>query len=72
MEEVNRNRIVIKILRYLKYLKFFLKNIGNPEKHANFFSKLTFSWLNPLLLTGYKRPLEVDDLYEIPQNYKVY
>lgn len=36
---------------------------------ANFFSKLGFSWLNPLLLLGYKRPLEMSDLHEIPSKY---
>ena len=30
---------------------------GNPEKAANFLQRLTFGWLDPLLILGYKRPL---------------
>lgn len=33
-----------------------------PESNANFLSKFTYSWLSPLLLTGWKRPLENSDL----------
>lgn len=43
--------------------------INALEMRANFFSKLGFSWLNPLLLLGYKRPLEMSDLHEIPSKY---
>ena len=33
------------------------------EYHANFFSLLTFQWINPLMTVGYKRPIEVQDIY---------
>lgn len=35
----------------------------SPEERAGFFSKLTFSWMNPLLELGVQRPLEEKDLY---------
>lgn len=37
---------------------------------ANIFSRLLFSWLNPLLVLGYKRPLESSDLYEVPPQFR--
>lgn len=39
-----------------------------PESTANWLSILTFSWLNPLIRTGYTRPLQADDLYDMPGN----
>lgn len=37
----------------------------NPRETAGLFSRATFSWMNPLLMTGYQRPLDSDDLYEL-------
>ncbi|KAF4336771.1 multidrug resistance-associated 1 [Fusarium beomiforme] len=39
-----------------------------PELHANWLSILTFNWLGRLLRTGYTRPLQADDLYDMPSN----
>ena len=39
-----------------------------PELTANWLSILTFNWLSPVLGTGYTRPLQVDDLYDMPSN----
>jgi hypothetical protein len=36
-----------------------------PADHANFFSLLTYSWLNPLLELGKSKPLEESDLYRL-------
>lgn len=36
-----------------------------PERHANIFSKITFSWMNPLMQRGYKRPLTDKDVWEL-------
>ncbi|KAK0727269.1 ATP-binding cassette transporter protein YOR1-like protein [Lasiosphaeria miniovina] len=36
-----------------------------PEHTAGFFSSLFFFWMGPLMQTGYKRPLELNDLYSI-------
>lgn len=38
----------------------------SPERFSSLYSKLTFSWLNPLLEIGIKKPLEDFDLYQIP------
>ncbi|KAL2016707.1 hypothetical protein VTK56DRAFT_3170 [Thermocarpiscus australiensis] len=36
-----------------------------PEYKAGFFSSLTFQWIASLMSTGYKRPLEFNDIYSI-------
>jgi hypothetical protein len=38
---------------------------SSPEERANIFSRLTFSWLNPLLSVGVKRALNEKDLYPL-------
>jgi hypothetical protein len=42
-----------------------------PEYKSNIFSRLTFSWIAPLLKKGYKRPLEIGDMWELPPPDKV-
>ncbi|RSM11839.1 hypothetical protein CDV31_006607 [Fusarium ambrosium] len=37
-----------------------------PETTANWLSILFFNWLSPVLRTGYTRPLQTDDLYDMP------
>ncbi len=34
----------------------------HPETRASFLSRLTFSWMTALVLTGYKRPLQMNDV----------
>ncbi|KAG7097474.1 hypothetical protein E1B28_004817 [Marasmius oreades] len=36
-----------------------------PEVGASWFSILTFSWMTPILVLGYARPLEITDLYRL-------
>ena len=36
-----------------------------PEASAGFFSLLWFSWITPILVLGYARPLEARDLYKL-------
>ena len=36
----------------------------NPRDGAGFLSILFFWWMNPILSVGYKRDLELEDLYE--------
>ncbi|KAK4241442.1 P-loop containing nucleoside triphosphate hydrolase protein [Achaetomium macrosporum] len=36
-----------------------------PEYKAGFFSRLVFQWMAPLMSTGYKRPLEFNDIYSV-------
>ena len=35
----------------------------SPEYSAGFFSKLMFQWMGPIMTTGYRRPLEFNDIY---------
>lgn len=39
-----------------------------PESTANWFSILLFGWLSPALRIGYTRPLQADDLYDMPDH----
>ncbi|KAK9685100.1 hypothetical protein K7432_015628 [Basidiobolus ranarum] len=41
-----------------------------PEKYANVFSLITFSWMNSLLKTGSKKPLVEEDLWTLEDQYK--
>ncbi|KAJ3328221.1 hypothetical protein HDU76_010362 [Blyttiomyces sp. JEL0837] len=38
----------------------------SPETSSSFLSMLTFSWLNPLIRKGMKRPITSDDVYKLP------
>ncbi|KAJ1721490.1 hypothetical protein LPJ53_003999 [Coemansia erecta] len=40
-----------------------------PEEYVNIFSRLTFSWITPLVNTGYKRPLEMADIWDLGPLY---
>lgn len=44
------------------------EKIQLPESNANWLSILTFNWLRTLLSTGYTRPLQAEDLYDMPSN----
>ncbi|KAL6561922.1 Canalicular multispecific organic anion transporter 1 [Orobanche gracilis] len=36
-----------------------------PERHANLFSKIIFSWMNPIMQLGYRRPLTEKDVWKL-------
>ncbi|KAF9921984.1 hypothetical protein FBU30_007941 [Linnemannia zychae] len=38
-----------------------------PELTANFFSRLTFTWVQPLMTIGSARPLEKEDIWEMTE-----
>lgn len=38
---------------------------SNPEAGANLWGRFTFSWLSPLMKLGYKRPLMLEDIFEL-------
>ncbi|KYQ92779.1 ABC transporter C family protein [Tieghemostelium lacteum] len=40
-----------------------------PKNNANFIQKLLFNWVNGLIWRGYKRPLQLTDIYRLPQKY---
>jgi ATP-binding cassette subfamily C (CFTR/MRP) protein 1 len=41
-----------------------------PEPKAFFLSRLFFEWITPLLKTGYRRPLQPNDLYVLNDTYQ--
>ncbi|KAJ3300226.1 Multidrug resistance-associated protein 1 [Borealophlyctis nickersoniae] len=38
---------------------------GSPEETANIFSRLSFYWMEPLMRLGYRKHLEMDDLWNL-------
>ncbi|XP_073928987.1 multidrug resistance-associated protein 1-like isoform X2 [Castor canadensis] len=44
----------------------------SPEKSASFFSKVTYSWFNRVIVLGYKKPLEREDLFELNESDSPY
>ncbi|EJD55530.1 ATP-dependent bile acid permease [Auricularia subglabra TFB-10046 SS5] len=45
----------------------FARDATIPETSSSIFSRLTFGWISPLLWVGFSRPLEKDDLWELPE-----
>ena len=41
-----------------------------PEAKANFLSVLSYHWISPLFWLGWKRTLEITDLWQLPSNWK--
>ncbi|KAJ2743758.1 hypothetical protein GGI20_003515 [Coemansia sp. BCRC 34301] len=39
------------------------------EERANIFSRLTFAWVTPLLDQGYRKPLQMEDIYELGHDF---
>ncbi|XP_076974835.1 multidrug resistance-associated protein 1-like isoform X1 [Tamandua tetradactyla] len=44
----------------------------SPEKNASFFSKVTYSWFSRVIILGYKKPLEREDLFELNESDSSY
>ncbi|XP_045858979.1 multidrug resistance-associated protein 1-like isoform X1 [Meles meles] len=44
----------------------------NPEKSASFFSRMTYSWFSRVIVLGYKKPLEREDLCELHESDSSY
>ncbi|XP_031313703.1 multidrug resistance-associated protein 1 isoform X1 [Camelus dromedarius] len=44
----------------------------SPEKNASFFSKMTYSWFSRIIILGYKKPLEREDLFELNESDSSY
>jgi len=42
-----------------------------PEESRNCFSRISFHFLAPLMVLGYKRPLRHDDLWDLPESERV-
>ena len=39
-----------------------------PENNVSMFSRLTFWWINDLIMTGYKRTLTREDMWKVEDN----
>ncbi|KAJ1735865.1 hypothetical protein LPJ61_000309 [Coemansia biformis] len=46
------------------------QSLRSPEERANIFSQLTFSWMTPLLEQGFRKPLEMEDTWELARQYR--
>ncbi|KAJ2668835.1 hypothetical protein IWW42_004971, partial [Coemansia sp. RSA 1085] len=44
--------------------------LQSPEERANIFSRLTFTWMTPLLEKGYHKPLQMEDTWELSNKYR--
>ncbi|XP_062036339.1 multidrug resistance-associated protein 1-like [Lepus europaeus] len=44
----------------------------SPEKSASLFSKVTYSWFSRIIILGYKKPLEREDLFELNESDSSY
>ncbi|KAJ2835292.1 hypothetical protein J3B01_003635, partial [Coemansia erecta] len=44
--------------------------LKSPEERANVFSRLTFTWMTPLLEQGYRKPLQMEDMLELSKRYQ--
>ncbi|XP_039213001.1 canalicular multispecific organic anion transporter 1 isoform X2 [Crotalus tigris] len=42
----------------------------NPEITASFLSSITFHWYNSMVVKGYRKPLEIDDLWDLRDSEK--
>ncbi|KAF3198093.1 hypothetical protein TWF106_001072 [Orbilia oligospora] len=45
--------------------------VVSPERDANFISRLFFWWINDLMITGYNRPLELNDIPLLAPEHRV-
>ncbi|KAM6105939.1 LOW QUALITY PROTEIN: ATP-binding cassette sub-family C member 2 [Pterocles gutturalis] len=43
----------------------------NPEVTASFLSSITFGWYTRMVLKGYRKPLEIDDVWELKSKDKI-
>ncbi|OUM63265.1 hypothetical protein PIROE2DRAFT_43511 [Piromyces sp. E2] len=52
-----------------KYIPIPNEPSPSPYTHASLFSKITYSWENPIFQVGYNRPLEKNDLYMLDPTF---
>ncbi|KAJ3151156.1 hypothetical protein HDU86_006146 [Geranomyces michiganensis] len=43
----------------------------SPVAKAGFFSAITYSWMDPTFWVGWNRPLEKEDVWQLPPNWQV-
>ncbi|KAJ2500948.1 hypothetical protein GGH96_002362 [Coemansia sp. RSA 1972] len=42
----------------------------SPEERANVFSQWTYTWMAPLLEQGYRKPLQMEDVWDLSRQYQ--
>ncbi|KAF2088727.1 P-loop containing nucleoside triphosphate hydrolase protein [Saccharata proteae CBS 121410] len=47
------------------------ERIECPEQTASFFSKITFQWMTPIMAVGYRRPLELNDVWLVNPDRRI-
>ena len=47
------------------------ERIISPEYGASWFSKLVFEWMTPIMKVGYRRPLELNDIWLVNPDRKI-
>jgi len=52
-----------------KFIPIPEKPSSSPYTNASIFSKITYSWENPIFKVGYNRPLEKNDLYLLDPSF---
>ncbi|KAJ3186105.1 hypothetical protein HK101_009741 [Irineochytrium annulatum] len=45
-------------------------DVPSPEERANYASQIIFQWMDTLLWRGFKKPLQLDDLYPLGNRFK--
>ncbi|KAF8578287.1 multidrug resistance-associated ABC transporter [Ramaria rubella] len=51
---------------------FAAGDVETPEHKASVVSRLWFNWIWPILWVGYTRPLEVNDLWALPETHQAH
>ena len=46
-------------------------DVISPEAYASFISRWTYSWLSPILIKGWKSPLEMCDIWQVGPRWRV-
>ncbi|KAL5035647.1 hypothetical protein RTP6_003309 [Batrachochytrium dendrobatidis] len=56
---------------FIKNKNHISSDFVSPEATASLFSKLTYSWMNAVFLAGFKRPLELTDIWQLGPKWRV-
>ena len=62
---VIKSSLLVLELKEKREMLIAKEEFNAPEATSGFFNRLVFWWLNPLLLRGYKTPLQEDSLFEV-------
>lgn len=78
--EVEKNEQDIVLRKHGFVSRFFLgtkvrpvpsERVESPQAKANFFSLMTWSWISPMMKTGFNRILEINDMWTIPEKQRI-